>query len=71
MELNYSINMVRNKVDDDGLVSYGIFQPYLVIYGGQFPKLEEHIIPGSEPATFRQQLTTASNGIRSPTERDE
>jgi len=29
------------------------FQPYLVIYDGQFPQLEEHIVPGSEPATFR------------------
>ena len=34
---------------------YAIFQPCLVIhvYGGQFPKLEEQIVPGSEPATFR------------------
>ena len=29
------------------------FQPSLVIYGGQFPQLEEHIVRGSEPATFR------------------
>ena len=35
------------------LVFYAIFQPYLVIYGGQFPQLEEQIISGSEPATFR------------------
>jgi len=34
------------------LVFYAIFQPHLVIYGGQFPQLEEHIVPGSEPATF-------------------
>ena len=33
------------------LVLYAIVQPYLVIYGGQFPQLEEQI--GSEPATFR------------------
>ena len=32
---------------------YAIFQPYLVIYGGQFPLLEEQIVPVSEPATFR------------------
>ena len=37
------------------LVRYAIFQPTLVIYGGQFPQLEEHIVPGSEPASFRQQ----------------
>ena len=40
--------------DGDGdLVLYAIFQPCLVIYGGQFPQLEEHIVHGSEPATFR------------------
>jgi len=27
------------------------------IYDGQFPQLEE-IVPWSEPATFREQLTT-------------
>ena len=37
----------------DELVFYAIFQPYSVIYGGQFPQLEEQIVPGSEPATFR------------------
>ena len=39
---------------------YAIFQPYLVIYISwrQFPQLEEQIVPGSEPATFRWQLTT-------------
>ena len=35
------------------LVLCAIFQPCLVIYGGQFPQLEEQIVPGSEPATFR------------------
>ena len=35
------------------LVFYAIFQPYLVIYGGQFPQLEKQIVPASEPATFR------------------
>ena len=35
------------------LVLYEIFQPCLVIYGGQFPQLEEQIVHGSEPATFR------------------
>ena len=35
------------------LVFYTIFQPYLVIYGGQFPEMEEQIVPGIEPATFR------------------
>ena len=35
------------------LVFYAIFQPCLVIYGGQFPQLEEQIVHGSEPATFR------------------
>ena len=44
------ITIVR---DDDGeLVFYAIVQPCLVIYGGQFPQLEEHIVPGSEPAAF-------------------
>ena len=33
------------------LVLYAIFQPCLGIYGGQFPQLEEHIVPGSEVAT--------------------
>ena len=37
---------------------YAIFQTSLVIYGGQFPQLEEQVVSGSEPATFRQQLTT-------------
>ena len=23
------------------------------VYGSQFPQLEEHIVPGSEPAAFR------------------
>ena len=31
---------------------YAIFQPYLVIYGGQFPELEEQIVPESEPTDF-------------------
>ena len=35
------------------LVFEAIFQPFLVIYGGQFPQIEEQIVPGSEPATFR------------------
>ena len=34
------------------LVFYAIVQPFLVKYGGQFPQLEEQIVPGSEPATF-------------------
>ena len=34
------------------MVFYAIFQPYMVIYGRQFPQLEEHIVTGSEPATF-------------------
>ena len=34
-------------------VFYAIFQPCLVIYGGQFPQLGEQIVPGSEPATLR------------------
>ena len=29
------------------------FSTIFVIYDGQFPQLEEHIVPGSEPATFR------------------
>ena len=33
------------------LVLYVIFQPCLVIYGGQFPQLEEQIVPWSEAAT--------------------
>ena len=37
------------------MVLYAIFQPCLVIYGGQFPQLEEQIVPGSESATFRNQ----------------
>ena len=53
------------------LVLYAIFQPYLAIYGGQFPQLEEQIVPGSKPATFRYQLTTTSHGIRTPAERGE
>ena len=32
------------------LVFYAISQPYLVIYGGQFPQLDEQVDPGSEPA---------------------
>ena len=40
--------------DGDGeLVLNAIFQPYMVIYGGQFPQLEGQIVPGSEPAAFR------------------
>ena len=34
-----------------------------------FPQLEEQIVPGSHPATFRLQLTTTSHGIRTPAER--
>ena len=45
---------------------YAIFQPYLVIYGGQFPQLEELVVPCSEPAPFREQLTATSHGIRTP-----
>ena len=51
------------------LVCYAIYQPYLVICGRQFPQLEEQIVPGSEPAIFRYQLTTTSHGIRTPAER--
>ena len=29
------------------------FQPYLVIFSGQFPQLEKQIAPGREAATFR------------------
>ena len=36
----------------------------LVIYGGQFPQLEEQTVPGSEPATFRLQLTITSSQRR-------
>ena len=28
---------------------YAIFQPKMVICGGQFPQLEEQIVPGIEP----------------------
>ena len=35
------------------LVLYAIFQPCMVIYGGQFPQVEEQIVLVSEPATFR------------------
>ena len=35
------------------LVFYAILQPNKVIYGSQFQLLEELIIPGNEPATFR------------------
>jgi len=35
------------------LMPNAIFQPYMVIYGGQFPQLEGQNVPGSEPATFR------------------
>ena len=41
-----------------GEVKVSFFNAYLVIYGGQFSQHEEHIIPGSEPATFRKQLTS-------------
>ena len=37
---------------DSELVPNDIFQTHLVIYGGQFPQLEQ-IVPGSEPSTFR------------------
>ena len=35
------------------LMLYAIFQPSLVIYGSQFPQLEELIVPRKEQATFR------------------
>ena len=38
-------------------VCVSLFQPYSVIYGGQFPQLEELIVPWREPATLRYQLT--------------
>ena len=38
---------VRKIVKSDA-----IFQPYLVVYGGQFPQPEKQIVPGSEPAAF-------------------
>ena len=39
--------------DDDELVLYAIVKPCLVIFGGQFPQLEEQIVPGSKQAAFR------------------
>ena len=41
------------RCDDGELVLYAIFQPCLVIYGGQFSQLEEQLVTGSEPATSR------------------
>ena len=44
----------------------GVLRQFLTIYvryDRQFPQQEEHIIPGSEPATFRQ-LPNISDGIR-------
>ena len=34
------------------LVFYVTLGPYMVIYGSQFPQLEEQIVAGIEPATF-------------------
>ena len=50
---------------------YAILQPCLVIYGDQFSQMDEHIVPVSEPAPFREPLTTTSHGIRTPAERRE
>ena len=50
---------------------YAIFQPYMVIYGDQFPQLDEQIVPESESETFCKQLTTTSHGIQTPAERGE
>ena len=44
-------------------------KPYSVLYsnGDQFLQLEELIASGSEPTTFRWQLTATSHGIRTRT----
>ena len=40
------VYVILERSDVDGeLVFYAIFQSCLVIYGGQFPQLEEHIVP--------------------------
>ena len=56
-------------------VFYAIFATFkgMYVYGGQFPQLEELICPGSDPTSFRWQLTTTSHGIQTRTtaERDE
>ena len=44
---------MEKKVKEFELEFYASFQPYFVIYWDQFPQLEEQIVPGSEPATFR------------------
>ena len=44
-----------------------VLKPCLVIYGGQFPQLEEQIVAGSEPVTFRSRMTTLSHGIQTRT----
>ena len=49
----YWLGRLNDGEDEGELVLFAIFQPCLVIYGGQFPQLEEHIVPRSEPATFR------------------
>jgi len=51
--VSFKIPVFYPLTGEGGLVLYAIFQLCLVIYGGQFPHLEEHFVPGSEPATFR------------------
>ena len=58
------VHHLRLTKGDGALMFDAICQLYCVIYGGQFPQLEEQIVPGSEPATFRLQLPTTTYGIR-------
>ena len=54
LKLNQNFNFVNRlvKLREGELVFNAIFQPYLVLYGGQFPQLEEQLVPGSDSAAF-------------------
>ena len=56
ISIHVSVYYFTNKLTVYGergeFLNYASFQPYLIIYGGQLLQLEEHIVLGSEPATF-------------------
>ena len=52
IQVGLTVQTAACEVSRGELVFYAIFQPYLVIYGGQFRQLEKLNGPGSDPATF-------------------
>ena len=49
------LRKMLRKMGNGEMVLYAIVQAYsvLLVYGGLFQQLEELIVPGSEPETFR------------------